>query len=209
MQHVRWLNFGIHGHAGDSGRRYGARCAFVALVAAAVLAGPSPGEAQNTWPAKWELSLSLPSASQEALSSRPGLSWDLLRKNGLVLAASGSGQASLAIFVLQVTDGRIVGRWSSATFQISGSGHTLVSGHYLPGKGSAGDPLFPHPNGGSTSALGADAVMTDIEGGTVRFAKLGSGKSLVIVVLPTGGTGASGSETGPLFFKPDSYGDGP
>jgi hypothetical protein len=198
----------VHSLEGDVGRQSWARLALIALVAVA-LVRPVQTAAQNGWPTKWELSLSLPSTSQEALSSRSGLPWDQLRENGLVLTATGSGQASLAVFVLRVRDGRIVGRWSSGTFPVTGSGRIRISGHYLPGKSSAGDPLFPHPSAGSNSSVQTDAIMTDIEGGTVGFAKLGSGSSLVIVVLPTAGTGASGSETNPLFFKSESYGDGP
>ena len=101
-------------------------------VVLAISGVTAPADAQTRdGGSAWTLELAMPSATQTPLNGGDGISWDQFRKNGLVLSARGSGEASLVIYALTLRDGRLVDRWKSPPFPAT-AGRTPVSGRYLP-----------------------------------------------------------------------------
>lgn len=194
----------------------------LSLVLALVALGAptTPAVAQTTRSDGWQLALQLPAASQTALSSKTGLTWDQMRRKGLDLAARGPGQISLVMFVLPVEDGRAVGAWTSSSFGAE-AGSSTVSGRYIPAEqqllGAAQEGTWANLPGigklvsvvPASSPVDAQALVVAAKGGgrlgSLLPRNLTRGRLLVMFVTSPGG--GSGSMTNPLFLRPEQFSD--
>jgi hypothetical protein len=185
-----------------------ALCASLVAVpeAAAQLAGPSAG-----------LALTLPSATRLAIGEMeknlgPGVSWDLVRRNGLVLAVQGSGELRVAVFALAVEDGKIVKVWRSPSQVTVTAGSTSLSGRYLP------DGMFgvPQPFGvvaeqAGTTVTAEEAMRAiDVRKASAfldsRTAAGATGILLVAIPALSGSSKDAGSTTtSPRFVRPKVF----
>lgn len=161
----------------------------------------------------WRLEPRLPTASHTALDGRDGLTWDQMRRNGLDLAARGSGEVSLVMFVLAVQDGRVVDKWQSPAFPAA-SGTAHISGRYLPGwRTIVRSPQVFDTDGGSDriarivapGAVNVDVLVKGVDLRSSLPADVLRGRLLVMFAAPPGG--GAGSSTGPLFVRTDRVSD--
>lgn len=147
-----------------------------------------PAEAQTrAGSSAWTLELATPSATQSTLEAGEGMAWDDFRQNGLVLSARGSGQASLVLHVLTLDDGRVIGRWKSASFPAT-AGRSTVPGRYLP----AVQRGRVHATQTSTQPVGVDQLLSAADTG--NGLPMTRGDALVIFAAPS--SGALGSRAG-------------
>lgn len=180
----------------------------------------TPADAQTTRSDAWQLALQLPTSSQTLLSSRTGLTWEQMRRNGLNLAARGPGEISLVMFVLAVEDGRTAGFWTSSHFGAE-AGASTVSGRHVPSETQLLDAAQEGawatlPGLGKLISVASAARPVDAralvngakDGGHVTSylpRNLTRGRLLVMFVAPPGG--GSGSQTNPLFLRPEQFSD--
>lgn len=186
----------------------------VALTAFVTTAIPADAQTKRT--DAWQLALSMPAGSQTALSSKTGLTWEQMRRNGLDLTARGPGEISLVMFVLTVEDGRTTGAWTSSGFRTE-AGATTVSGRYMPSEKQLLDVAQEAKRAAVLPGLGKldsfDAASRPVDARALVDAAKGDGhvasflprdltrgRLLVMFVAPPGG--GSGSQTNPLFLKP-------
>lgn len=188
----------------------------VLLVALGGLILPQTAEAQT------QFTLSVPDATAGPLGSGEGMSWDVLRRNGLLLQMAtsgpqntvrrpGGGSVELVMFVLTVEDGRIVDCWKSRSIGIGaggGTGTVNISHPYLPaiqkarvtGFSTAGRPidageLVSLANAAENAGPAADPK-------SMLLSDMSRGRGFVLFVAPA--SGGAGSQTTPLFLHSPS-----
>jgi hypothetical protein len=152
------------------------------VLAAGLAVVAIPAEAQTRAGGyAWTLELATPSATQSTLEAGEGMAWDDFRQNGLVLSARGSGQASLVLHVLTLDDGRVIGRWKSASFAAT-PGRTALPGKYLP----AVQRGRVYATQAATQPVGMDQLLSAADTG--NGLPMTRGDALVIFAAPSSGT---------------------
>lgn len=155
--------------------------ALAAALVASLAVVAIPADAQTrAGSSAWTLELATPSGSQSTLKAGEGMAWDDFRQNGLVLGARGSGQISLVLHVLTLDDGRVIGRWKSASFAAT-PGRTTLPGKYLP----AVQRGRVYATQAATQPVGTDELLGAADTG--RGLPTTQGQALVIFAAPSGG----------------------
>ncbi len=112
--------------------------------------------------AQMQLTLTLPDGTKTALRDEKGAPWELIRDNGLLLAAEGKGEGELAVgvYVFVVENGRVIDRWTSRSSVKISAGQ-----HHKPGR----ELLMPfRVVDSSRFEPGGERVLEDRQGWDVR-----------------------------------------
>lgn len=172
------------------------------LLAAFGVAVPASIQAQGLGiSAGANFSLDGSDATEQALRSGEGASWDVIRKGGLVLTARGemnladdgsSGdRAELVMFALAIDNGRVVDHWSARSSIPARTGETeLAGGRFLPDDRFlpantffAGDQFVPEDR-----SIAAGDAMQAVDAGraSVFFSpdELMSASGVLLVAIP-------------------------
>lgn len=174
-------------------------CAVLAAALCLVAWMPSSPEAANhTDRAAWQFELQLPKSSQTALQSGEGLAWATFLQNGLTLNTRGPDKVRVAVFVLEVQDGRVIQRWSSSAFTAT-AGTSTITGRQFPAVSTTSVDRTSRVQVATPAIRPVDtAALVDTDNvATVVPADMVRGRLFVIFAAPQGS--GSGSTTSPLF----------
>jgi hypothetical protein len=179
----------------------------LALVAALALA---PGiRAQPTT----AFSLAFPSATLEAMKitfERGGVTWDVVRRNGLSLTVQGAGEFTISVAALAVNRGRILRTWKSPNRRQVSTGTVTLSGRdFIPDdRFLDGIPGMVGTQAGTTLSV-ADALRA-IDSGSLSAlldrTTASSASGLILIALPEGTTSRT-TTTNPRFARTETLSD--
>jgi hypothetical protein len=146
-----------------------------------------------------------------------GASWDLIRRNGLILTVEGEGEFDLVMFAFAVQNGRVTNRWNSRSRLTVREGQNKLSGsESLPdAKFSAGGTFLSDQGflagDGFVSARDAQAAY---ESGSVSVfldrRRVREATGVLLVAMPAADASTKTPrdvDTRPVAAMPKQFGD--